>query len=198
MAIKSEFCQAPECEKLRDKKRGSAYCMMHRSRRSRFKSTELPEKEKLPEGIIKICFRHGELNENQVYRVPGKTWIQCKRCKEINVKTFYNLNPGYVKTKNYIFVGSGKHRFRISISDYEKMHILQNGLCAICNQSEDSQSNHQNVRKTKRLAIDHCHDSKKVRELLCQKCNIGLGAFGDSIEKMRAAIAYLDKHKIRR
>ena len=39
--------------------------------------------------------------------------------------------------------------------------------------------------------IDHCHDTGKVRGLLCATCNKGLGLFKDSVPNLKAAINYL-------
>ena len=41
--------------------------------------------------------------------------------------------------------------------------------------------------------LDHCHDTGTFRGWLCQKCNRGLGCFGDSIEGLKLGIAYLTK-----
>ncbi len=39
--------------------------------------------------------------------------------------------------------------------------------------------------------IDHDHETHKVRGILCSRCNMGLGHFGDSIERLEQAIIYL-------
>jgi 5-methylcytosine-specific restriction endonuclease McrA len=64
----------------------------------------------------------------------------------------------------------------------DELFILQQGLCAIC--KEPMSAPH----------LDHCHDRKKLRELLCPGCNKGLGHFRDNIEYLSNAIAYLEKH----
>jgi len=43
----------------------------------------------------------------------------------------------------------------------------------------------------KSLAIDHCHESNKIRGLLCMNCNQGLGKFKDSPKLLQKAIEYL-------
>jgi len=41
------------------------------------------------------------------------------------------------------------------------------------------------------LAVDHCHNTNKVRELLCSACNILLGKAKDNISILQSAINYL-------
>lgn len=78
-----------------------------------------------------------------------------------------------------------KRKFGISLDDYNLMFEKQQGLCAICNRPE----------KNKKLAVDHCHATGRVRGLLCSKCNQALGMLDDNIEFMRKAINYL-QHEI--
>ena len=62
---------------------------------------------------------------------------------------------------------------------YESMVDSQGGRCLICDVQSD------------KLCIDHCHDTGKVRGLLCSSCNAGLGFFRDSVDKLEKAIDYL-------
>lgn len=72
------------------------------------------------------------------------------------------------------------------------MHTAQGGVCAICGRPETCK--HKDGR-TRRLAVDHCHATGKVRALLCAACNNGIGRFEENIENIRRAIAYLEKHR---
>lgn len=74
-----------------------------------------------------------------------------------------------------------KHRYNLSLEQYEQMLIEQNYECKIC-------------RDTKNLCVDHCHTTNKIRGLLCSTCNKALGAFKDNINILNSAIKYLD-HK---
>ncbi len=65
------------------------------------------------------------------------------------------------------------------------MLVRQNGVCAICKKSPGAITLH----------VDHDHTTQAVRELLCTKCNVGIGFYDDDPDLMRAAIAYLEKHR---
>ncbi len=41
--------------------------------------------------------------------------------------------------------------------------------------------------------LDHCHKTGKFRGWLCNRCNRGLGYFGDCIEGLQRAIEYLKR-----
>lgn len=78
------------------------------------------------------------------------------------------------------------------LADLKKMLLAQKGLCVICGEPETARG-----RKggTKLLAVDHDHQTNKVRELLCQACNRMLGYARDNRAILLAGVAYLDKHE---
>lgn len=81
--------------------------------------------------------------------------------------------------------------FGITLADYDRMHLAQNGLCACCREPEAQRRADGRIRK---LAVDHCHKSGEVRELLCGNCNKGIGHFRDDIAYLEKAIRYLERH----
>lgn len=64
----------------------------------------------------------------------------------------------------------------------------QDNRCAICRKVEVGR--HQSG-KLRELAVDHCHETGKLRGLLCSKCNLGLGMFNDDWLVLDNAIEYL-------
>ncbi|MES2367128.1 MAG: endonuclease VII domain-containing protein [Pseudomonadota bacterium] len=84
-------------------------------------------------------------------------------------------------------------RFGISIEQYDAMYAEQGGVCAICKKPETAIDH--KLGSPKRLAVDHCHTSSKVRGLLCWACNSALGKIEDSIPTLEAMILYLRKHQ---
>jgi hypothetical protein len=65
--------------------------------------------------------------------------------------------------------------------------LLLNVVCQICGNPES--------RKDRRLVIDHEHSTNKIRGVLCDNCNIGLGKFKDNMATLNKAIAYLERFK---
>jgi len=85
-----------------------------------------------------------------------------------------------------------KRYYGIDLAKYQEMLLAQNGVCAICFKPETSVVN----GKIKPLAVDHCHNSEKIRGLLCARCNQAVGLFGEDINVLSNAIEYLRKHSI--
>ena len=79
-----------------------------------------------------------------------------------------------------------KHRYRLEYDDYLLMYEQQDGKCKICNTDKE-------LGTVNGLLVDHCHTTNKVRGLLCNRCNSGLGHFEDNLELLNNAIEYI-KH----
>ena len=59
--------------------------------------------------------------------------------------------------------------------------LQQNGLCAVC-------------RERKAAHLDHCHERREIRGILCFNCNRALGYFDDDISTLCRAADYLERH----
>lgn len=70
--------------------------------------------------------------------------------------------------------------YGITAEIYKSLLCEQGGTCKICSRAT-----------TKRLAVDHCHETGVVRGLLCTSCNTGLGLFAERPELLVKAAAYL-------
>lgn len=85
-----------------------------------------------------------------------------------------------------------KRYYGIDLAKYQKMLLEQNGVCGICKKPETSVVN----GKIKPLAVDHCHNSEKIRGLLCARCNQAIGLMNEDQGILASAIEYLQKHTI--
>ena len=77
--------------------------------------------------------------------------------------------------------------------DYNELVVSQDGVCAICGQEETSLNSIGNIKK---LSVDHSHETGIVRELLCSRCNAGLGFFKEDPTLFLKAYKYINKHKV--
>ena len=75
-----------------------------------------------------------------------------------------------------------KTKYGLTLADYALLLEQHNGLCALCGQPPP---------QGRLLDIDHDHETGHVRGLLCNKCNRGLGALGDSLMVLERAVRYL-------
>lgn len=75
-------------------------------------------------------------------------------------------------------------RYGLTVEDYDRMIDAQQNRCAICMLETPG----------KALRVDHDHATGKVRGLLCDSCNNGLGRFKDSPAVLRQAAYYIEVH----
>lgn len=74
-----------------------------------------------------------------------------------------------------------KKYYNMSWDEY--LDFIAKDFCEICGKSSEENG--------RLLSVDHCHETNKVRGLLCDDCNKGLGFFKDDVEVMANAIHYL-------
>lgn len=124
--------------------------------------------------------------ENSVRRFENgsvKEWTQKNREKvnASNRKRYNSLSFEEKKKRNRKQQIS---LYGLTVEQYDAMLLEQKGVCAICGKQEALSS--KGV-----LSIDHDHNSGKVRGLLCDTCNRGLGHFYDNVSLLHNAIKYL-------
>lgn len=81
-----------------------------------------------------------------------------------------------------------KRLYGLTSDEYTNLFETQRGRCAICDVV------FVDAHKSHRAVVDHNHDTGEVRALLCAKCNLGLGAFGDDARVLQSAADYLKSH----
>lgn len=86
-----------------------------------------------------------------------------------------------------------KYDYRLTVEEYNQKLAAQNGVCTICGKPEtliDKRTN-----KTRRLAIDHNHQTGEIRDLLCHRCNQVYGRLEEDPELIKALLAYAERWK---
>jgi len=82
-----------------------------------------------------------------------------------------------------------KRVYNITLKERNLMLKKQNNKCKICKITFCKIKKFRNDT----ACIDHCHTTNKVRGILCNMCNKGLGHFKDSTEILTNAIDYLEE-----
>jgi hypothetical protein len=83
--------------------------------------------------------------------------------------------------------------YGVTREQYDKMLAEQGGACAICRST--STRRRPKAGTVDSFCIDHDHKTGRVRALLCFRCNAGLGLLDDNTDRLRAALAYLERYQ---
>lgn len=142
------------------------------------------------------------LTKSEVRDMVGRK--RCKQCREWKPESDYTANTTGLKDglslrcrecqatlrerqPMRVRASALMRAYGITVADYDRMWAEQQGLCAICQRPERL------VRygKPLELSVDHCHDTGKVRGLLCHDCNTAIGKLGDDPDRINAAAEYV-------
>ena len=119
---------------------------------------------------------------------------RCKKCEALGGEKYRKGNPDKVKRARKEYRKENLSRVRMwavrtawkkrgfDPDEVEKFICSRQPLCEICGEKANG----------KALAVDHCHRTNKLRGLLCENCNNGLGRFKDSPSLLRKAASYLE------
>ena len=135
---------------------------------------------------------HNTIEKRKEYllRTKDKVKLRSERYRNKNrekikerLRLFVLNNPD--KIKLHRLKCSLKKRYKLTLDQYNEMYRKQESKCGICGIHES--------KITKKLNIDHNHETGKARELLCQKCNVALSYFENFDSK--PFLEYLNKHR---
>ena len=157
------------------------------------------KRHKVTEKGKKFCYKCSQEKDLQDFT---KGMYSCKVCRRAPCREYYlkNKDKYIAKANEYtkknrnkigVYWKEYKRKIRykklgITIEDFNRMNKIQQGKCCICKKIPDGQI----------LRLDHDHNTGKIRGLLCNHCNIGLGYFRDNIESLKNAAVYLKKNGV--
>lgn len=72
--------------------------------------------------------------------------------------------------------------YGITLESFRELGAAQGHVCLLC-------------KEERKLCVDHCHETGRIRGLLCRQCNSGLGYFQDSPELLQTAATWLAGQK---
>lgn len=107
----------------------------------------------------------------------------CKTCQDAANAKYDPLLGFKINLKRY---------YGMSYENYAALQEQQDNRCAICGNQETGL--YWRTKNIKRLCVDHNHETKQIRGLLCTNCNHGLGKFHENPELLEKAIQYLKKY----
>lgn len=127
----------------------------------------------------------GKITETRIGNLTCGRSKSCGCLQRRKGKDSPNWKHGLSKTKEYDNNRFMRVKYGVTSEKYQEMLDSQNGVCAICKTKPNFD------KWKKRFVIDHCHVTGRVRGLLCDPCNRGIGMLKDDPSILENAIKYL-------
>lgn len=125
------------------------------------------------------------------YKRRSIAWQRANPAKARAANARYNATPAAKKRKARYHENNPrakraetlKRLYGMTLADEDRLRVAQGDRCATCDVSLENSF----VR-----CVDHDHTTGRVRGLLCRRCNMAIGLLGESVERVRRVVAYLD------
>jgi hypothetical protein len=141
---------------------------------------------KIREARIIYLREYRKKNKKRLREFDKKRWAVDPKRRAAQ-KKYYSENPS-----KYMEIAR-KHLYRMSPEEYQDRVNKQKNRRALCGRPERMINYH--TKKLSTLSVDHNHKTGKNRDLLCMKCNRGIGFFNEDTDLLQKVIQYLEKHK---
>ena len=133
-------------------------------------------------GTLKITLKNGASRCVPCHRRQGREYYRTSEYRRTLQRQSYVLR-----------------RYGLSMNELEQLLIEQNSSCAICGKHWRSclPAKHTPYEKNflHYLCIDHDHKTKRVRGLLCNGCNAGIGFFEEDDVRLASAARYVRRQR---
>tara|TARA_R100000426_G_C4768860_1_gene90106 strand:- start:228 stop:641 length:414 start_codon:yes stop_codon:yes gene_type:complete len=118
--------------------------------------------------------------------------LECNNCGVVQpVENFQHMQSGEIKRKCRTCARNQSQlikRLRVS-----NPYPSDDYCCPVCNRNIQ-EIGRKGQKRLQNWVLDHCHESESFRGWLCHHCNTGLGAFSDSLDRLKSAVKYLENH----
>ena len=133
--------------------------------------------ESKPCGRCGVVKAFDDFFDNKRYK-SGKA-SYCKECH----RGYYKQRCPEKRRLEYV-----KAHYGLSPEEYYRLKTSANSTCQTCGTPEGDS-------KPTKLVVDHCHETGKVRGMICDRCNRALGLVGDNIQTLSNLITYLNNNE---
>lgn len=142
--------------------------------------------------LYRLCSKCDKI-KHQSWFPKRERGLQCKACLAAAKQEWNKNNPDKVilarqstnkwhrQNRDKVYDNISRYRYGVTVAEVDAMIAKQNNRCAICKQLS-----------SRRLCLDHCHDTGKIRGIICHDCNLALGRVKDNVDVLRSMIEYLE------
>jgi Recombination endonuclease VII len=141
------------------------------------------------EAVCCVCKEKKNATEFYTSVKRGVVGLQsaCKKCCAQRSAKYFADRPNYSKerwareeVREAQFASRIMRQYGLTTEEYQQIMKIQGGLCGVCQ-----------IKKP--TCVDHCHDTGRVRGVLCNACNRGIGMFSDKAALLIKAADYLNR-----
>jgi len=143
------------------------------------------ERKLQEESGLKYCYKCKQRIPVENFSKNSARWDGlhdcCIPCNREKSRQWRIDNPEAAKSSDL------KKRYGITLDQKQQILLDQGSKCAICSVLEPGGQYNE-------WCLDHDHNTKIVRAVICQACNLTLGNANESIDRLISCAKYLLKH----